>query len=172
MNKCCFIGRLTRDPEIRYTQGEKSTCMARFTIAVDRRWVKNENDQKADFINCLSIGKLGEHVEKYYRKGLKVALSGRMQTGSYTNKDGQKVYTTELFVEEQEFAESKAASGSAPAAPAPAYNQQAAGSYQQAAGSYQQAPAPAPAPAKAQETTAQEWESYFGAAFGEELPFT
>jgi single-strand DNA-binding protein len=139
--------------------------MARFTIAVDRRWVKNENDQKADFINCLSIGKLGEHVEKYYHKGLKVALSGRMQTGSYTNKDGQKVYTTELFVEEQEFAESKAASGSAQAAPAPAYNQQAAGSYQQA-------PAPAPAPAKAQETTAQEWENYFGSAFGEELPFT
>lgn len=165
MNKCCFIGRLTRDPEIRYTQGEKSTCMARFTIAVDRRWVKNENDQKADFINCLSIGKLGEHVEKYYRKGLKVAVSGRMQTGSYTNKDGQKVYTTELFVEEQEFSESKAASGSAQAAPAPAYNQQAAGSYQQA-------PAPAPAPAKAQEPAAQEWESYFGAAFGEELPFT
>lgn len=168
MNKCCFIGRLTRDPEIRYTQGEKSLCIARYTIAVERRWAKNNDEQKADFIPCLAFGKSGEHVEKYYKKGMKVAVSGRMQTGSYTNKDGQKVYTTELVIEEQEFAESKAASGSAPAsqaAPAPAYNQQAAASYQPA-------PAPAPAPAKAQEPAAQEWESYFSSAFGDELPFT
>ena len=164
MNKCCFVGRLTRDPEIRYTQGEKSMCIARYTLAGERRRAKSNDEQKADFIPCLAFGKSGEHVEKYYKKGMKVAVSGRMQTGSYTNKEGQKVYTTELVIEEQEFAESKAASGSAPAkqaAPAPAYNQQAPGNYQQA-----------PAQAPAQETTAQEWESYFGSAFGEELPFT
>lgn len=101
------MGRLTKDPEIRYTQGEKSTCIANFSLAVDRRY--KTDDQSADFINCVAFGKLGEHVEKYYHKGMKTALSGRIQTRNYTNKDGQKVYVTEVVVEEMEFAESKGA---------------------------------------------------------------
>ena len=100
------MGRLTRDPEIRYTQGEKSTCIANFSLAVDRRY--KTDDQSADFINCVAFGKLGEHVEKYYHKGMKTALSGRIQTRNYINKDDQKVYVTEVVVEEMEFAESKA----------------------------------------------------------------
>lgn len=108
MNKVILMGRLTRDPEIRYTQGEKSTCIANFSLAVDRRY--KTDDQSADFINCVAFGKLGEHVEKYYHKGMKTALSGRIQTRSYTNRDGQKVYVTEVVVEELEFAESKNAS--------------------------------------------------------------
>ena len=98
------MGRLTKDPEVRYTQGDNSMCIASFTIAVDRRF---KGEQSADFINCVAFGKLGEHVEKYYRKGLKTALTGRIQTRNYTNRDGQKVYVTEVVVEELEFAESK-----------------------------------------------------------------
>ena len=108
MNKCCLIGRLTRDPEVRYSHGDNPMCIARYTLAVDRKF-KND-DQKADFIPCVAFGKAGEHAEKYYRQGLKVAVSGRIQTGSYTNKDGQKVFTTDVVIEEQEFAESKTAS--------------------------------------------------------------
>jgi single-strand DNA-binding protein len=108
MNKVVLMGRLTRDPEVRYTQGENSMCIARYTLAVDRRFSRSNGDgQTADFIPCVAFGKLGEHAEKYYHKGLKVAVSGRIQTGSYTNKDGQKVFTTEVVIEEQEFAESK-----------------------------------------------------------------
>ena len=109
MNKVILMGRLTRDPEVRYSQGEQSTAIARYTIAVDRRF-KKEGDQTADFIGCVAFGKLGEFAEKYLRKGTKIVVTGRIQTGSYTNKDGQKVYTMDVVVEECEFAESKKSS--------------------------------------------------------------
>ena len=109
MNKWIGMGRLTRDPEIRYTQGDNPMAIARYTLAVDRR-IKRENEQSADFIPCIAFGKSAEFVEKYLKKGTKMAVVGRIQTGSYTNKDGQKVYTTEIVIEEQEFAESKNAS--------------------------------------------------------------
>lgn len=105
MNKVILIGRLTRDPEVRYSQGEKATAVARYSLAVDRRFKKDE-EQSADFISCIAFGKNGEFAEKYLHKGTKIAIIGRIQTGSYTNKDGQKVYTTDVVVEEQEFAES------------------------------------------------------------------
>lgn len=106
MNKVILIGRATKDTEARYTSGENSMCIARYTLAVDRRF-KRDGDQSADFIPCVAFGKAGEFAEKYIKKGTKIAVSGRIQTGSYTNKDGVKVYTTEVVVEEQEFAESK-----------------------------------------------------------------
>ncbi|MDT4377261.1 MULTISPECIES: single-stranded DNA-binding protein [Blautia] len=106
MNKWIGIGRLTRDPEIRYSQGGNSLAIARYTLAVDRRF-KKDGEQTADFINCIAFGKNGEFAEKYLRKGTKVAVTGRIQTGNYTNKDGVKVYTTDVVVEEHEFAESK-----------------------------------------------------------------
>lgn len=108
MNKWIGIGRLTRDPEVRYTNSDKPMAIARYTLAVDRRF-KREGQDGADFIPCVAFGKGGEFVEKYCKKGTKLAVTGRIQTGSYTNRDGQKVYTTEIVVEEQEFAESKAA---------------------------------------------------------------
>ena len=111
MNKVILMGRLTRDPEVRYSQGEQATAIARYTLAVDRRF-KRDGDQTADFIGCVAFGKLGEFAEKYLRKGTKVVVTGRIQTGSYTNREGQKVYTTEVVVEDQEFAESKASSDS------------------------------------------------------------
>lgn len=104
MNKVILIGRLTRDGETRYSQGDNPMAITRYTLAVDRR---SKGEQEADFINCVAFGKAGEFAEKYFRKGMKVAISGRIQTGSYTNKDGVKVYTTEVVIEEQEFAESK-----------------------------------------------------------------
>jgi len=104
------MGRLTRDPEVRYSQGENSLAIARFTLAVDRRF-KRQGEQDADFISCVSFGKTAEFAEKYLKQGTKIAITGRIQTGSYTNKEGQKVYTTEVVVEETEFAESKSASG-------------------------------------------------------------
>ena len=112
MNKVVLMGRLTRDPEVRYTQGENSTCIARYTLAVDRRFSRSNNNdgQTADFIPCVAFGKTGEFAEKYFRKGIKVAVSGRIQTGSYTNRDGVKVYTTDIIVDDQEFAESRNAS--------------------------------------------------------------
>ena len=119
MNKVILMGRLTRDPEVRYSQGENATAIARYTIAVDRRY-KKEGDASADFIGCVAFGKLGEFAEKYLRKGTKVVVTGRIQTGSYTNKDGQKVYTTDVVVEENEFAESKRSDDNAPASSAPA----------------------------------------------------
>ena len=109
MNKVILMGRLTRNPDVRYSQGEKATCVARYTLAVNRRF-RREGDQDADFINCVAFGRNGEFAEKYLRKGTKIAATGRIQTGSYTNKDGMKVYTTEVIVEEQEFAESRAES--------------------------------------------------------------
>ena len=110
MNKVILIGRLTRDPEVRYSQGENATAIARYTLAVDRRFNRNNDDQTADFINCVAFGRSGEFAEKYLHKGTKIAVTGRIQTGSYTNKDGVKVYTTEVVVEDHEFAESKNAS--------------------------------------------------------------
>ena len=112
MNKVILMGRLTRDPEVRYTQGNNSMCIARFSIAVDRRFNRNSQDGvTADFFNCTAFGKLAEHVEKYYRKGLKTVLTGRIQNDNYTNRDGQKVYGFQIIAEELEFAESKNASG-------------------------------------------------------------
>lgn len=112
MNKVILMGRLTRDPEIRYSQNEQSTAVARYTLAVDRRFTRNNSgdQQTADFINCVAFGRSAEFAEKYFRKGLKIVVTGRIQTGSYTNRDGQKVYTTDVVVEDQEFAESKSAS--------------------------------------------------------------
>lgn len=109
MNKVVLVGRLTKNPEVRYTQGENQTAIARYTLAVDRRF-KRDGEPTADFINCVVFGKSAEFAEKYFRQGLRVAISGRITTGSYTNKDGIKVYTTEVTVEDQEFAESKAES--------------------------------------------------------------
>ncbi len=106
MNKVILMGRLTRDPEVRYSQGANPTAIARYTLAVERRF-KRDGEPTADFINCVALGKAGELAEKYFRQGLKVTVAGRIQTGSYTNRDGVKVYTTDVFVEEQEFAESK-----------------------------------------------------------------
>lgn len=109
MNKAILMGRLTRDPEVRYSQGERVMAIARYTLAVDRKYKQN-NQQTADFIACVAFDKSGEFAEKYFRQGMRVLVSGRIQTGSYTNKDGFKVYTTEVIVEEQEFADSKGTS--------------------------------------------------------------
>lgn len=106
MNKVILMGRLTRNPESRYTNGEEPMCITRYTLAVDRRTSK-EGQQSADFISCVAFGRAGEFAEKYFAKGTRITVSGRIQTGSYTNRDGQKVYTTEVVIEEQEFAESK-----------------------------------------------------------------
>lgn len=107
MNKVILMGRLTRDPEVRYSQnGENNLAIARYTLAVDRRFQRN-NDQSADFISCVAFGRSAEFAEKYLKQGTKICIDGRIQTGSYTNKDGVKVYTTEVVVENQEFAESK-----------------------------------------------------------------
>lgn len=121
MNKVILMGRLTRDPDIRYSQGEKSTAVARFTLAVDRRF-KQEGQPTADFINCVAFGKRAEFMEKYCRQGTKLVIEGSWQTGSYTNKDGNKVYTNDCLVENCEFAESKNASenNNAGYVPAPA----------------------------------------------------
>ncbi len=120
MNKVILMGRLTRDPEVRYSQGENATAVARYTLAVDRRFSRNNDEQTADFINCVAFGRSGEFSEKYIHKGTKIAVTGRIQTGSYTNKDGVRVYTTDVVVEDQEFAESKNASaGDGGYAPSP-----------------------------------------------------
>lgn len=109
MNKVILMGRLTRDPEVRYSAGENALAIARYTLAVDRRF-KRDGEATADFINCVSFGRTAEFAERYFHKGIRITICGRIQTGSYTNREGQKVYTTEVVVEEQEFAESKAAS--------------------------------------------------------------
>lgn len=106
MNKVILMGRLTRDPDVRYTTGENPLAIARYTLAVDRRFHK-DGEATADFISCVVFGRAAEFAEKYFRQGLKITISGRIQTESYTNREGQKVYTTEIVVEEQEFAESK-----------------------------------------------------------------
>ena len=118
MNKTVLMGRLTADPQVRYSQGYNATAVARYTLAVNRKF-KKDGEPTADFIPCVVFGRSAEFTEKYFRKGMQVAVSGRIQTGSYTNKDGNKVYTTDVVVEEQEFAESKAANQQ---------NQQSAGS--------------------------------------------
>lgn len=149
MNKAILMGRLTRDPEVRYSQGEKAMCVARYTLAVNRRF-RREGESEADFINCVAFGKAGEFAEKYLKQGTKILIAGRIQTGSYTNREGQKIYTTEVVVEEQEFAESKRPDSQAPAqggyqnqAPAqggyPQQNAPAQGGYPQQ-NAYQQAP--------------------------------
>lgn len=110
MNKVILMGRLTRDPDVRYTQGERQMAVARYTLAVDRRGRRSNDgngEQTADFISCVAFDRAGEFAEKYFRQGMRVTISGRIQTGSYTNKDGQKVYTTDVIIEEQEFADSK-----------------------------------------------------------------
>ena len=126
MNKVILMGRLTRDPEIRYANNENNTCIANYTLAVDRRFKRQGDEQTADFIRCVAMGKNGEFAEKYLHQGIKIVVEGRIQTGSYTNKDGQRVYTTDVMVESQEFAESKASAaqnnnssenGSAPTRP-------------------------------------------------------
>ena len=113
MNKVILMGRLTRDPEVRYTSGDQPMAIARYTLAVDRRQSRNNNgdEQTADFINCVAFGRTGEFAEKYLHKGTKIAVTGRIQTGSYTNKDGVKVYTTEVVIEDHEFCESRNAAG-------------------------------------------------------------
>ena len=108
MNKVILMGRLTRDAEVRYSQGDASTAVARFSLAVDRRFKRDGDEQSADFINCVAFGRTGEFMERFGRKGTKFLVEGRIQTGSYTNRDGQKVYTTDVVVENVEFAESKA----------------------------------------------------------------
>ena len=110
MNKVILMGRLTRDPEVRYSQGASQTAVARFSVAVDRRF-KRDGEPDADFFNCTAFGKQAEFVEKYLHKGTKILLSGRIQNDNYTNKDGQMVYSVRVIVEEIEFAESKNASG-------------------------------------------------------------
>ena len=112
MNKVILMGRLTRDPDVRYSAGESGTSVARYTLAVDRRFNKRDGEATADFISCVAFGRSAEFAEKYFHQGLKVVVTGRIQTGSYTNREGQKVYTTEVVVEEQEFAESKSSSDS------------------------------------------------------------
>lgn len=123
MNKAILMGRLTRDPEVRYAANDSGMAIVRYTLAVDRRRTGNDG-QSADFINCVAFGKTGEFAEKYFRKGMKILITGRIQTGSYTNQEGQRIYTTEVVVENQEFTESKRASeeaaAAAPSAPQPA----------------------------------------------------
>ena len=113
MNKVILMGRLTRNPEVRYSAGDSSMAIARYTLAVDRRFARKGeegNGATADFISCVAFGRSAEFAEKYFHQGMKVVVTGRIQTGSYVNKDGQKVYTTDVVVEDQEFAESKASS--------------------------------------------------------------
>lgn len=109
MNKVILMGRLTRDPETRYSQGENAMAIARYTLAVKRNYKKGD-EAEADYVRCVSFGKTAEFAEKYFKQGTKILIEGRIQTGSYTNNEGQKVYTTEVIVENTEFAESKTAS--------------------------------------------------------------
>lgn len=113
MNSVVLMGRLTKDPDVRYTQGQQPTCIARYSLAVDRKTKDANGNRPADFINCVAFGKSGEFAEKYLHKGMKVCIRGRIQTGSYAKQDGTKVYTTDVVVEEQEFCESKAANDTA-----------------------------------------------------------
>nr|DAL07491.1 MAG TPA: Single strand binding protein [Caudoviricetes sp.] len=106
MNRVILMGRLTRDPEVRYTSGESSMAVARYTLAIDRA-IKKQGEQSADFINCVAFSKAAEFAEKYFRHGMRVLVSGRLQTGNYTNREGQKVYTTDVILDSQEFADSK-----------------------------------------------------------------
>ncbi|MBR2764475.1 MAG: single-stranded DNA-binding protein [Blautia sp.] len=149
MNKVILMGRLTRDPEVRYSTGDTSTAVARYTLAVDRRFGRRDGEPTADFITCVAFGRSAEFAEKYFHQGIKIAVTGRIQTGSYTNREGVKVYTTEVIIEEQEFAESKAVSDS------------------------YQSSRPAPAPAAAAPGTADGMDGFMNIPDGieEELPF-
>lgn len=139
MNKVVLMGRLTRDIEVRYSQGVSPTAVARYTLAVPRRF-KKEGEADVDFINCVVFGKAAEFAEKYFRQGTKIVISGRMQTGSYTNRDGVKVYTTDIIVEEQDFAESKNASEqSGSTSQTQEYNSNQSNSKNNSAGGYHQA---------------------------------
>lgn len=136
MNRVILMGRLTRDPEIRYTQGENSMAIARFTVAVDRRGRRNQDNgdqQTADFISCTAFGRTAEFVQKYFTQGRRILLQGRIQTGSYTNKEGQRVYTTDVIADDVEFCDSKNGEGNA-----------AGGGYNNYGGGYQQTSRPAP----------------------------
>lgn len=155
MNKVILMGRLTRDPDIRYSAGENSTAVARYTLAVDRRF-RRDGEQTADFISCVAFGRTAEFAEKYFHQGIRIVISGRIQTGSYTNRDGVKVYTTDVVVEEQEFAESKSAS---------AENSGGFG------GGYRQSPAAAPAPAPAAASASADGFMNIPDGIDEELPF-
>ena len=161
MNKVILMGRLTRDPDIRYSAGENANAFARYTLAVDRRFTRRDgqdSQQTADFISCVAFGRSAEFAEKYLHQGTKVVVTGRIQTGSYTNRDGQKVYTTDVVVEGQEFAESKSVSDSnrQMSAPAPAYREAA--------------PAPA-APAPSQASAPGDGFMNIPEGIDEELPF-
>lgn len=155
MNKVILMGRLTRDPDIRYSAGENSTAVARYTLAVDRRF-RRDGEQTADFISCVAFGRTAEFAEKYFHQGIRIVISGRIQTGSYTNRDGVKVYTTDVVVEEQEFAESKSAS---------AENSGGFG------GGYRQPQAAAPAPAPAATSASADGFMNIPDGIDEELPF-
>lgn len=109
MNRVEILGRIVKDPDVRYSQGDKPMAVARFTVACDRKF-KKQGEQTADFINCIAFSKTAEVIEKYFHKGMRIALDGRIQTGSYTNKDGKKVYTTDIVAESVEFCESKSES--------------------------------------------------------------
>ena len=128
MNRVILMGRLTRDPEVRYSQGERSMAIARYTLAVDRRGRRSQEngEQSADFIPCVAFDRAAEFAEKYFRQGMRVLVSGRIQTGSYVNKDGQKVYTTEVILDDQEFADSKGAASDMSGYRAPAPTQRPA----------------------------------------------
>ena len=161
MNKVILMGRLTRDPDIRYSAGENANAFARYTLAVDRRFTRRDgqdSQQTADFISCVAFGRSAEFAEKYLHQGTKVVVTGRIQTGSYTNRDGQKVYTTDVVVEDQEFAESKSVSDSnrQMSAPATAYREAA--------------PAPA-APAPSQASAPGDGFMNIPEGIDEELPF-
>ena len=134
MNKVILMGRLTGEPEVRHSVGERGTSVARYRLAVDRRFSRNNGEQTADFIPCVVFGRGAEFAEKYFHKGMRVLVTGRIQTGSYTNRDGNTVYTTEVILDDQEFADSKGASTGGFTAPADNYRPSA--------------PAPAPAPAE------------------------
>jgi len=149
MNKVILMGRLTREPEMRYSSGDNQVAIARYTLAVDRRFKRQGDDQTADFINCVVFGRGAEFAENYLHQGTKIVAVGRIQTGSYINKDGQRVYTTEVIVEDQEFAESKAAAAN--------YN----------GGGYQQATPSRPEPTQA----ANDGFMNIPDAIDEELPF-
>ena len=189
MNKVILMGRLTRDPEVRYTTGDNQMAIARYTLAVDRRFTRggNNDGNNADFIPCVVFGKSAEFTEKYLKKGTKIAVTGRIQTGSYTNRDGVKVYTTEVVVEDQEFAESKnAASGSGNfggynggnggynGSGNSGYNNGGNGGYRGGANQAPRDNAPAPAPAPApQEPASDSLDGFMNIPDGidEELPF-
>lgn len=139
MNKVILMGRLTREPDIRYSQGERQMAIARYTLAVDRRGRSSAGgEQNADFISCVAFDRSAEFAEKYLHQGTKIVVTGRIQTGSYTNKDGQRVYTTDVVVEEQEFAESKNASSNA------GYGNAGGSDFASHQGGYQQTSRPAP----------------------------